>query len=77
MISYDFGFVAMMSLKMWPEICLIICHFSISCNILIHLLIWQYFFASFLSRDDALKIINDGWLQHSNDVKAATEHLVF
>lgn len=26
----------------------------------------KYFFASFLSRDEAFKIINDGWLQHAN-----------
>jgi hypothetical protein len=37
------------------------------------LLIWQYFFASFLSRDEAFKIINGGWFKQSNDTKAATE----
>ncbi|GMN48334.1 hypothetical protein TIFTF001_017517 [Ficus carica] len=33
----------------------------------------KYFFASFLSRDEAFKIINDGWLQHSNGAKTVTE----
>ncbi|KAM3685527.1 hypothetical protein ACB098_11G127200 [Castanea mollissima] len=33
----------------------------------------KYFFASFLSRDEAFKLINDGWLQQSNGTKAATE----
>ncbi|XP_024026455.1 protein VASCULAR ASSOCIATED DEATH 1, chloroplastic isoform X1 [Morus notabilis] len=33
----------------------------------------KYFFASFLSRDEAFKIINDGWLQHSNGAKAVAE----
>ncbi|KAG7948734.1 hypothetical protein I3843_13G023700 [Carya illinoinensis] len=31
------------------------------------------FFASFLSRDEAFKIIHDGWLNHSNGAKGATE----
>lgn len=34
----------------------------------------KYFFASFLSRDEAFKLINDGWLQHNNGTSAATEH---
>ncbi|KAK2993391.1 hypothetical protein RJ640_000713 [Escallonia rubra] len=29
----------------------------------------KYFFTSFLSRDEAFKLINDGWLQHGNEVK--------
>ncbi|KDP28860.1 hypothetical protein JCGZ_14631 [Jatropha curcas] len=33
----------------------------------------KYFFASFLSRDEAFKLINDGWLQHCTDAKAITE----
>ncbi|GLU00373.1 hypothetical protein SLE2022_177500 [Rubroshorea leprosula] len=33
----------------------------------------KYFFASFLSRDDAFKLINDGWEQHSNGAEAAIE----
>ncbi|KAJ4727269.1 GRAM domain family protein, putative isoform 1 [Melia azedarach] len=33
----------------------------------------KYFFASFLSRDEAFKIINDGWLQHGNDSQATAE----
>ncbi|KAK9273162.1 hypothetical protein L1049_017969 [Liquidambar formosana] len=33
----------------------------------------KHFFASFLSRDEAFKIINDGWLQHGNGAKAVTE----
>lgn len=36
------------------------------CNVLTHLFISQHFFASFLSRDEAFKIINDGWSRHSN-----------
>ncbi|GLT84572.1 hypothetical protein SLE2022_027930 [Rubroshorea leprosula] len=36
-------------------------------------MIWQYFFASFLSRDEAFKLINDGWEQHSNGAEAAIE----
>lgn len=39
-------------------------------------MIWQYFFASFLSRDEAFKLINDGWEQHCNGAKAATEQQV-
>ncbi|XWS45812.1 hypothetical protein CRYUN_Cryun14cG0011500 [Craigia yunnanensis] len=31
------------------------------------------FFASFLSRDEAFKIINDGWVQHGNGAKEITE----
>ncbi|KAF2311043.1 hypothetical protein GH714_019269 [Hevea brasiliensis] len=34
----------------------------------------KYFFASFLSRDEAFNLINDGWLQHWNDSKSVTEH---
>ncbi|KAJ9171179.1 hypothetical protein P3X46_014576 [Hevea brasiliensis] len=34
----------------------------------------KYFFASFLSRDEAFKLINDGWLQHCNGAKAIPEH---
>nr|GMD62130.1 protein VASCULAR ASSOCIATED DEATH 1, chloroplastic [Ipomoea batatas] len=30
----------------------------------------QFFFTSFLSRDEAFKLINDGWLQHNNGPKA-------
>ncbi|XP_061346333.1 protein VASCULAR ASSOCIATED DEATH 1, chloroplastic isoform X1 [Gastrolobium bilobum] len=33
----------------------------------------QYFFASFLSRDEAFKIINDGWSRHRNGPRAITE----
>ncbi|CAI0548393.1 unnamed protein product [Linum tenue] len=33
----------------------------------------KYFFASFLSRDEAFKIINDGWFQNGNDCKAVGE----
>ncbi|KAF5446122.1 hypothetical protein F2P56_031775 [Juglans regia] len=33
----------------------------------------KHFFASFLSRDEAFKIINDGWLNHSNGAIGATE----
>ncbi|MFQ6626844.1 hypothetical protein Gotur_005700 [Gossypium turneri] len=33
----------------------------------------RYFFASFLSRDEAFKIINDGWLQHVNGAQEITE----
>ncbi|GKV12733.1 hypothetical protein SLEP1_g23850 [Rubroshorea leprosula] len=33
----------------------------------------KYFFASFLSRDEAFKLINDGWEQHGNVAKATTE----
>ncbi|KAK4269944.1 hypothetical protein QN277_023036 [Acacia crassicarpa] len=33
----------------------------------------KYFFASFLSRDEAFNIINDGWSQHRNGAKASTE----
>ncbi|EOX96474.1 GRAM domain family protein, putative isoform 2 [Theobroma cacao] len=29
----------------------------------------KYFFASFLSRDEAFKLINDGWVQHGNGAK--------
>ncbi|KAL3815000.1 hypothetical protein ACJIZ3_016268 [Penstemon smallii] len=34
----------------------------------------KYFFTSFLSRDEAYKIINDGWLQHSNGPNEITDH---
>ncbi|XP_019188528.1 PREDICTED: protein VASCULAR ASSOCIATED DEATH 1, chloroplastic [Ipomoea nil] len=30
----------------------------------------KFFFTSFLSRDEAFKLINDGWLQHNNGPKA-------
>nr|GLL40770.1 protein VASCULAR ASSOCIATED DEATH 1, chloroplastic [Ipomoea trifida] len=30
----------------------------------------KFFFTSFLSRDEAFKLINDGWLQHNNEPKA-------
>ncbi|KAM6582208.1 hypothetical protein CsatB_009210 [Cannabis sativa] len=33
----------------------------------------KYFFGSFLSRDEAFKLINDGWLQHSNGAKLITD----
>ncbi|KAJ0112598.1 hypothetical protein Patl1_00107 [Pistacia atlantica] len=33
----------------------------------------KYFFASFLSRDEAFKLINDGWLQHGNVSQANSE----
>ncbi|XVE76848.1 hypothetical protein DITRI_Ditri13aG0013100 [Diplodiscus trichospermus] len=33
----------------------------------------KYFFASFLSRDEAFKIINDGWVQQGNGAKEITE----
>ncbi|KAG6749248.1 hypothetical protein POTOM_046291 [Populus tomentosa] len=33
----------------------------------------KYFFASFLSRDEALKLIIDGWLQHGNGSNLITE----
>ncbi|CAK7347739.1 unnamed protein product [Dovyalis caffra] len=33
----------------------------------------KYFFASFLSRDEALKLISDGWLQHSNGFNLIAE----
>ncbi|KAK6920383.1 GRAM domain [Dillenia turbinata] len=29
----------------------------------------KYFFASFLSRDEAFKLITDGWVQHGNEAK--------
>ncbi|KAJ7961911.1 GRAM domain family protein, putative isoform 1 [Quillaja saponaria] len=39
----------------------------------VHAIDKKYFFASFLSRDEAFKIINDGWTQHGNGAKAITE----
>ncbi|KAJ8900174.1 hypothetical protein K2173_024814 [Erythroxylum novogranatense] len=33
----------------------------------------KYFFASFLSRDEAFKLINDGWLQLGDAAKATTD----
>ncbi|XWS35601.1 hypothetical protein CRYUN_Cryun20dG0011200 [Craigia yunnanensis] len=33
----------------------------------------KYIFASFLSRDEAFKLINDGWGQHGNGAKEITE----
>ncbi|CAH9147297.1 unnamed protein product [Cuscuta epithymum] len=30
----------------------------------------KFFFTSFLSRDEAFKLINDGWMQHNNGAKA-------
>ncbi|KAF5471069.1 hypothetical protein F2P56_011541 [Juglans regia] len=33
----------------------------------------EHFFASFLCRDEAFKLVNDGWLNHSNGAKGATE----
>ncbi|KAK4788610.1 hypothetical protein SAY86_019929 [Trapa natans] len=36
----------------------------------------KYFFASFLSRDEAYKLIIDGWVQHGNDAKTIMEKQV-
>ncbi|KAA8515847.1 hypothetical protein F0562_019026 [Nyssa sinensis] len=36
----------------------------------------KYFFTSFLSRDEAFKLINDGWLQHGNGAKAIADQQV-
>ncbi|XP_039056534.1 protein VASCULAR ASSOCIATED DEATH 1, chloroplastic-like isoform X2 [Hibiscus syriacus] len=33
----------------------------------------RYFFASFISRDDAFKLINDGWVQYGNGAQEITE----
>ncbi|XP_022756915.1 protein VASCULAR ASSOCIATED DEATH 1, chloroplastic-like isoform X3 [Durio zibethinus] len=33
----------------------------------------KYFFASFLSRDEAFKLINDGWMHHGNRAKEIAE----
>lgn len=33
----------------------------------------KYFFTSFLSRDEALKLINDGWIEHGNGSKAISD----
>ncbi|GMP42620.1 hypothetical protein CsSME_00012303 [Camellia sinensis var. sinensis] len=33
----------------------------------------KYFFTSFLSRDEAFKLMNDGWSQHGNVVKEITD----
>lgn len=33
----------------------------------------KYFFTSFLSRDEAFKLINDGWLEHGNGCKAISD----
>lgn len=33
----------------------------------------KYFFTSFLSRDEAFKLINDGWLEHGNGSKAISD----
>ncbi|KAL3537077.1 hypothetical protein ACH5RR_000443 [Cinchona calisaya] len=33
----------------------------------------KFFFTSFLSRDEAFKLINDGWLENSNVVKSVTD----
>ncbi|GAV82464.1 GRAM domain-containing protein [Cephalotus follicularis] len=36
----------------------------------------KHFFASFLSRDEAFKLINDGWLQHSNGATTLAEQQI-
>lgn len=51
--------------------------FLLCCNVLIHLFILQYFFASFLSRDEAFRIINEGWSRHGNGAIAIMEQKVF
>ncbi|KAL8263537.1 hypothetical protein R6Q59_021667 [Mikania micrantha] len=33
----------------------------------------KYFFTSFLSRDEAFKLINDGWVEHGNGSKAISQ----
>ncbi|KAJ0828969.1 putative GRAM domain, PH-like domain superfamily, VASt domain-containing protein [Helianthus annuus] len=33
----------------------------------------KYFFTSFLSRDEAFKLINDGWVEHGNGSKAISD----
>lgn len=40
------------------------------------LLFWQYLFASFLSREEAFKLINDGWSKNSDRVKSITNQQV-
>lgn len=58
------------------SMCLFMCSAIIS-SILLYLLIWQFFFASFLSRDEAFKLIDDGWVQHGNGAKEITEQQVY
>ncbi|XP_023736925.1 protein VASCULAR ASSOCIATED DEATH 1, chloroplastic [Lactuca sativa] len=36
----------------------------------------KYFFTSFLSRDEAFKLINDGWLEHGSGSKAISDQQV-
>lgn len=42
-------------------------------KVLTWLLLMQYFFTSFLSRDEAFKLIDDGWLQHNGAVKESAD----
>ena len=37
---------------------------------------WQHFFGSFLSRDEAYRLIVEGWSQHNNDAKAIFDQQV-
>lgn len=37
---------------------------------------WQFFFTSFLSRDEAFKLINDGWSDNRNDVQSIADEQV-
>lgn len=39
-------------------------------------LIWQHFFTSFLSRDEAHRLIVDRWSQHNSNAKALIEQQV-
>lgn len=36
----------------------------------------KFFFTSFLSRDEAFKLINDGWSQNNSDIKSITDEQV-
>ena len=44
--------------------------FMFCCNLLTCHLLWQYLFTSFLSRDEAFKLLSDGWMEHGNGTKA-------
>lgn len=43
---------------------------------LVVFLLLQFFFTSFLSRDEAYKLINDGWSQNNSDIKSITDEQV-
>ncbi|WMV11172.1 hypothetical protein MTR67_004557 [Solanum verrucosum] len=52
---------------------LVLSNYYLHGKVLTYLLLMQYFFTSFLSRDEAFKLIDDGWLQHNGAAKESAD----